>query len=411
MPTCVWRFDVPGSTAGSYRARGVAIVPGPEPGAESELAVFDGLGRGINFFSLRDGSLLRELSIAPPEGLQSVPFGELRNADGGPLLYCTVNSQFADPRRSGVDSSVAVIDLRTTQTLDVVHGDAPEDFFGFSVCNLGDLDGDRADDLAIGAPQCLRHPVRGCGAGYVDLYSVGRRQRLARLVASEWGGCFGWAVAAVADVNDDGVRDFAVGAPGTHHERGWCSGTLSLFSGRTFELIWSTRSARDYGGRFEPFDERPACYPSGGMFASRLVGELDFEGDGVPDVVALRPGIFGIADVRSGVDGRALFSYHDEPERADYCIAVCTWPPRDRSELPSSLVSISNRWDYEGGPDRGLLRISRRSCGAAERVESVLQPGRRFAGGLTSSRSSADRSVTFVAADYDDRVGIYELRD
>ena len=97
-----------------------------------------------------------------------------------------------------------------------------EDFFGISVTSLGDLDGDGNCDIAVGA-----YGVDGTGTdqGAVwilflsDSGTVLSEQQISDSAGNftgyianfDW---FGWSVASIGDLNEDGVPDLAVGAVG-----------------------------------------------------------------------------------------------------------------------------------------------------------------------------------------------------
>jgi hypothetical protein len=124
--------------------------------------------------------------------------------------------------------------------------------YGHSVANVGDIDGDDHDDLAIGEP--------GTARGRVYIYS-GRAQTLVYTIDGEGGG-FGHVVRGIGDLDADGVSDVAVGAP-------TAPGLVYLYSaGQPRRLI------RRLGG-----------------VGTRSLGESvvdagDVDGDGVSDIAA-----------------------------------------------------------------------------------------------------------------------------
>lgn len=94
--------------------------------------------------------------------------------------------------------------------------------FGFSLAFLGDLDGDDAHDLFVGAP--------GEGSGGLGWVLNGRTgfPLAMPLQGLDQASHFGWASANVGDVDGDGLTDLAVGAP----LHGGGVGAVSVFSGR-----------------------------------------------------------------------------------------------------------------------------------------------------------------------------------
>jgi hypothetical protein len=112
-------------------------------------------------------------------------------------------------------------------------GDLSSSQFGFAVAAVGDLDGDGLADVAIGAPhgQGLQPD-----SGYVFLMS-GKTGALLRVLNGEASGdLFGWDVDGVADLDGDGVEDVLVGAP-KHEGTTADSGAAYVFSGASGALI------------------------------------------------------------------------------------------------------------------------------------------------------------------------------
>ena len=93
------------------------------------------------------------------------------------------------------------------------------DRFGISVASLGDLDGDGVTDLAVGADSDNTGGYHR-GAVYVLLLSANGTVKSSVKIASGTSGgptladgdLFGSSVAALGDLDGDGVTDLAVGA-------------------------------------------------------------------------------------------------------------------------------------------------------------------------------------------------------
>jgi hypothetical protein len=81
-------------------------------------------------------------------------------------------------------------------------------FFGMSVAAIGDIDGDGLSDALIGAPG-------HAGGGKAFVYTGDLGGTLGNVAWTDVGGSgsFGMAVAGVGDSNGDGYADMVVGAP------------------------------------------------------------------------------------------------------------------------------------------------------------------------------------------------------
>jgi hypothetical protein len=89
----------------------------------------------------------------------------------------------------------------------IFTGEAPFDLFGWSVTNVGDIDNDNYNDLAVGAPD------GGNGHNGITYIFSGQTSDVLRVYKGEHvGNWYGRNIASNGDFNADGINDLLVGA-------------------------------------------------------------------------------------------------------------------------------------------------------------------------------------------------------
>lgn len=263
----------------------------------------------------------------PPHSVSfggTIATGGDANRDGVPDLIVTDPDYLVDDNQriygrwfvySGSDAQLL---WSTDDREPTVRGDGNAAF-------IGDVDGDRHDDVAIGQSDGV---YGGLGPGRVEVYSGRTGQHVRTLRGKNEDDRFGRDIANVGDINDDGVDDIAVVAR-------WAEdGRVDIYSGREFEVIsridvpWPRRiaplgdvtgdrygeivvgsswdqdggwvfSARD--GKIIYFIPTPDELNLSDDFGYSVAGGLDATGDSIPDfAIGSATGHFY---VYSGVDG------------------------------------------------------------------------------------------------------------
>ena len=147
--------------------------------------------------------------------------------------------------------------------------DIEDSNFGWSVAGIGDINNDGYDDVAVGA---IFYATNLPGKFYI-YYGGANPDSLVDVVinqnnANDW---LGYFITAAGDVNNDGIDDFAVGAVGTQSTKG----KAYLYLG-----------SENFSG------EAALTYNDGtsGSWFGASVGSLDFNNDGFNDVIIGAPG-------------------------------------------------------------------------------------------------------------------------
>jgi hypothetical protein len=157
--------------------------------------------------------------------------------------------------------------------LDYFAGAAKDFRFGHSLAALGDINGDRIPDFAIGAPYASSAAKDNAGVVIIELSQNHPFNRQPLTVYGEASGDnFGWAVAGIGDVNGDQIADIAVGAPSVKSSGEINVGRVYILSGNGGAILYKIDGT-------EP----------GERLGFSLIGIGDINGDNVADLIAGAP--------------------------------------------------------------------------------------------------------------------------
>jgi len=262
-----------------------------------------------------------------------------------------------------------------------------EDRFGHALARLADLDGDGVGELAVGA---LLDADGGAGRGAVWVLLLDASGAVKRHVkiSSTSGGFlgalrdndrFGSALAALGDLDRDGVPDLAAGAEFDDDGGSGSGATWILFLARDGSVRAQAKLSWASGLALDDLD----------LFGASLAAPGDIDGDEVPDLVVGAP-----QDDDGGPNRGALWVLFLAPDaslRGHLKISAASGglsgPLTNSDFLGTSLAALGDLdgdrkldlaagapGDDLGGLDRGALRLL--FCESAVRASVTVRNGR-----------------------------------
>ncbi|XP_039469992.1 integrin alpha-L-like isoform X3 [Oreochromis aureus] len=153
-----------------------------------------------------------------------------------------------------------------------ITGDQIGSYFGTELCSVDiDSDGD-TDFLLVGAPTFYQPQEKKEGQIYIYSLTDELQLKSELIVTGPSMGRFGTTISSLADLNGDGLRDVAVGAPLEDDNRG----AVYIYLGDRHRGIRSTFSQRITGKEVTPGIK---------FFGQAIDGAIDLGGNGLPDIV------------------------------------------------------------------------------------------------------------------------------
>ena len=187
---------------------------------------------------------------------------------------------------------------------------SPDDFFGYDVEIIGDLDGDGVIDIAVGAPYD-NDGGKSQGAVYILFLNSDGTVKDSQKISSTEGNfqeqldaydAFGRAIANIGDLNNDGVIDIAVGVPGDDDTKelmktvidkvigalydddgGYNTGAVYILFLNSDGTVKDSQKISSTEGNF-----RQNLQPSD-TFGFSLTNLSDLDGDGITDIAVGSP--------------------------------------------------------------------------------------------------------------------------
>ncbi len=215
------------------------------------------------------------------------------------------------------------------------------DMLGSSVAALGDIDGDRAADFAVGAVQAYVDPE---AKGYVWLVSGKTGELIIELQGEAIGNRFGRSLSAYEDLNGDAIGELAV-AGGQN---------IYIFSPPKGQLL----------------KRIPVVSPDDGPNSIHFVAPGDLDGDGSMDLLVGQPGggpisklASGRVAVFSGKEVNLRWETTGQEEGANLGVALAGIGDVDGDQLPDVAVGESHGYfpedDFDESRPSGKVHILR----------------------------------------------------
>lgn len=208
-------------------------------------------------------------------------FAEVGDVDGDGVADFAIGALNGDGAEASLAGTVTVYRGGTSgQVLRTLGGEQALDKFGSSITGGCDLNGDGSKDLAIGAPSHSPGPDRYLGGAYYVYFGPGHSEATrVKIPATVDTGILGFA-SACGDVNGDGVDDLVVSAIWTHG------------------VIWHASKVMVFHGRpgFAPDADAPdlTVNSTATHFGDALAVLEDLNGDGYRDIAIGVPAFYAI---------------------------------------------------------------------------------------------------------------------
>jgi gliding motility-associated-like protein len=249
---------------------------------KSEVKITNGLGGFTGNITTWDNFGFRVAGIGDldGDGVEDIAVSsEWRHTgaiDGGSIWICFMNTNGTVKSQIEIGENLSGF----TGTID------DEDLFGLGLGNIGDINGDGIDDIAVGAGRDDDGGLNS-GAVYILFMNTNGTVQGHQKISSISGGLtglpigtqFGTSVDGIGDLNNDGVNDIIVGAP-LDDDGGPNRGALYVLYLNANGTVSSQQKISDTQGNFG------YSLDNEDMFGWTVASGFDIDGDGIWDVTS-----------------------------------------------------------------------------------------------------------------------------
>ncbi len=272
--------DSSSSSSNGNGSSGIRIRVGSEQKISANSGRFNGnLNNGDQF-----GSAVAAPGDLETDGVRDLVVGAPLDDDGGNsrgalwVLFMDSNGQVDQERE--ISSSAGSFGGNLDN----------DDLFGSALAGIGDLNTDGAFDLAVGAPGSDDGGTDQ-GAVWILFLNAAGGVRQEQNISDGTGGFggqldnddrFGSAIADIGDINGDGIRDLAVGAP-NDDDGSSDAGAVWILMMKTDGRVASWQKISRDEGRFN------GNLNANDHFGAAIAGVGDLDNDGIPDLAVAAP--------------------------------------------------------------------------------------------------------------------------
>ncbi len=239
--------DFGGSVAGGSDLNGDGVPDIVIAAREANLGGLSDQG-AVYFYSGNGGGLIRTLNGYASNDFFGSDAAMAGDLDGDGTDEVLVAAFGADPGGNSSAGSVYAFSGATGTLVQQWDGASAYIFFGRSIDNAGDVDGDGVEDVIIGADAASPNAVPSAGSAYI--YSGATAALLFQIDGDGPYYYLGYAVSGAGDFNNDGYADVMAGAYQAYVTGLGDAGRVFLHSGFDGSLIqaWDGHADGDFFG-------------------------------------------------------------------------------------------------------------------------------------------------------------------